>query len=539
MGGRRRAALVCALALATGSAPDTLASQSPAGQKPSATFRSGTRLISVSVVVRDDRGRPVSGLTADDFQLAEDGKTQTIAFFTEQTRVTASAPPPTAPTGTFTNRVDAVAESGVTIILFDRLNTRDTDQQQARDHVIKFLRQVNPDDRIGFYLLDGAGLSVLHDFTRDAASLLRALNRVSAPTSGALEGSETTLTLPGEEVDPKLLAMIERSEQAVRGFYMQQRAENTAAALEALGMRLAGVKGRKTIVWLSSGFPLVFSDGISLQNMSPEVMQATRALSSSDVAIYPVDARGLVSAFATAPGARNPQFTTLSTVMGNLDASQLLAEQTGGRAFAHTNDLGTAIARAIDDTSHSYVIGYYPINERWDARFRKIKVEVRNRKAVVRHRSGYFAHPGVAPTAATRRNAVLSALHSPLDATAVPFSVHAAPGPSANEITLTVRLEPGALSFRRDGDRWGGRLDVAIGQGLPDGRVFASADKTVPLSFTTQERDAVLADGLTLSQSFTVRDDAHQVRIVVRDDASDQVGSLTIPAARLRQPRDP
>lgn len=528
--------LYVAAVCAAGLTPGLLAQSSPApDQRSQPAFRSTTRLIQVTVVVRDNKGRPITGLKAGDFRLVEAGKEQPIALFSEESRpeqVSVAAP---MPRGTFTNRLGATAESGVTILLYDRLNTSSVHQQQARDHIITFLKQLDPGARIGFYLLDGDGVRVLHDVTRDASSLLAVLNRAPTATSGALDGSEATLRVEGEEIDPKLIEMVARSEMAVQGHFMKIRGQATAGALEVIGRRLAGVRGRKSVIWVSSGFPMLFFDGITLQNMSPEVRAATRALSTSDVTIYPVDARGLVGAFSSRPADKRQQFTNLSTVMEPLDSSLILAEQTGGRVYYNTNDLGNAIARAMDDTSHSYVLGYYPANERWDGRFRSIKVSTSRRGAAVRHRSGYYAHPPDRSDTASLRNAMLETLHAPLDSTGITLTARVAPGAGPDAYTIDLRLEPESITLDRKGDLWTATLDVAIGQGLPDGRVFSSADRSISLTLTDADRSRLATEGVTLTQVIALRDDAHQIRVVVRDRAGSQTGSLTIPADRIRR----
>ena len=506
------------------------ASQDP-GQKPAATFTAATRLIPVTVVVRDNRGRPITGLTAADFRVTEDGREQRIAVFSEQRRAATAAAAAALPPGTFSNRLGAASESGVTILLFDKLNTSDTHQRQAREHILQFLRTLKPNDRVGFYLLNGAGLHVLHDVTTDVSSLVAAVERAGAQTSVELDGLGAVLRDEGEEIDPDLAEFISSAEMNIRGFFQRRAVMTTAGALEAIGARLAGVRGRKSVVWVSSGFPLRFQDGPIPQNMSPEVRRATRALSSSDIAVYPVDARGLVSAFATPASSTHQRFTTLETVMRTLDGPEAVAEQTGGRVFYNTNAIGRAIERAVDDTAHVYVLGYSSSNERWDSRFRRIKVHVQGRDADVRHRSGYFAHPPEDGSAGVARDRIVDALEAPLDATGVILTAHVAPSGASH--VATVAIEPSGLTLQRTGDAWEGSLMFAIAQALPDGRQFSSADATVPIRLSTPERDRLLREGLTLSRTLTLRSDAHQIRIVVRDGPSGRIGSLSIPMNKI------
>src|SRR5262245_21496796 len=97
-------------------------SPNPADRPP--TFTTTTRLVQVSVVVHDKDGKPVAGLTADDFQLFEDGKPQVIESFTVQAAGSGPVPPQAPGGGDFSNHIQGPAGGGATVILLDRLNTR-------------------------------------------------------------------------------------------------------------------------------------------------------------------------------------------------------------------------------------------------------------------------------------------------------------------------------------------------------------------------------------------------------------------------------
>src|SRR5262249_27548586 len=156
------------------------------------TFRAATRLVEVSVVVHDGDGRPVSDLTAFDFQLLDEGQPQTIELFSTRDERTsragaassARAEPsaatrtaaPSSNDGEYTNWRDTQSTS-VTVILIDRVNTTDTDQAFVRKQIVKLLDQIQAHGRIALYLLEPSSIRVLHDFTTEPAALLRSLER--------------------------------------------------------------------------------------------------------------------------------------------------------------------------------------------------------------------------------------------------------------------------------------------------------------------------------------------------------------------------
>ena len=137
-----------------------------------------TRLVQISVIADDGNGKPVTGLTKDDFKVFDQGQEQKINFFTEQSnqnltlKASATAPAP----DTFSNRFEQKANSptSATVILLDTRNTHALDMAYARKQVGSFLSELQPQDRVALYLL-GSKLTVLHDFTQDSASIMRAL----------------------------------------------------------------------------------------------------------------------------------------------------------------------------------------------------------------------------------------------------------------------------------------------------------------------------------------------------------------------------
>ena len=140
-----------------------------------------TRAVQVSVIAQDSEGHPIPGLTQDDFTILDRGVPQKIVSFTKNAaRLTADVAPSARPVSanTFSNRVDEKTgvPPSVTVILLDALDTDFHDMASARGQVVKFLRQIHPEDRVALYELT-TKLVVLHDFTSDTATLLRGAGR--------------------------------------------------------------------------------------------------------------------------------------------------------------------------------------------------------------------------------------------------------------------------------------------------------------------------------------------------------------------------
>jgi VWFA-related protein len=511
-----------------------------AQQQDRPSFRASARVVEVSIVVTDRDGNPVTGLTAADFQAFDDDKPQKVEFFSIEGPDAAAAAltvaPPPRP-GEFSNKVaDA---SGVTIILFDQLNTPADARMRARDHVIGFLEQIRPTDHVGLYVLtaDGA-LRIIHDFSNDAASLVRAVSRLRGGISPMLAGEQD-----GAQLEAEIADMAERfgdvagtssvsgesGGKAMMKHFGQLRGMSSIDVLEAIGHHLSGVQQRKNLIWVSGGFPL----GALRLSKTKEINRATRALNDANVALYPVDARGLMPAFSGVPGKLT--FTTLSMVAGNQDILQLTAEGTGGRAFLNTNDIQGAVRRAADDARRTYVLGYYPTNDVWDGRFHRIRVKVDRPGLEVRHRKGYFAVATQAQASAQRSAALQAAVASPIDASGLGLTLRIDPveGTPA-DYRLTIHVNAGALALEPRAGESHGALDVIVAQIRADGADAGRSDHTVDIRLSGDRLQQFLRNGLKFDRTVTLNPDAGRLRIVVRDVRTGALGAIGINRQQLQ-----
>ncbi len=376
---RVKRTLVSAAFLYLGWATPANAQSVPPPPPPSAQVGSATpavkvtaRLVQVNVIVQDKNGQPVTGLTKDDFTILDQGQRQTIASMSEQlsTVTTTMATAATQSPNFFSNRYEqrtGVAPS-VSVILIDSLNMLNNGGQpsrsnmtSARAQVVKFLKQVQPRDRIALYFLSNK-IYILKEFTNDSAALLQAMDvipHLQQDQPNATPSMDFAPATPSSKMmDPGwALDGIARANEDDT----TNRVHQTAAALEAIAKHLAGVPGRKNLIWVSGSFPFLIYTKVGIVSFEPQILAAAQALSNADVAIYAIDARGLTL------GQPDPQTVNTMTV---------LADRTGGRIFRNTNDFSAAIRHAIDDSPRvSYMLSYYPNHNQWDGRFREIQSE--------------------------------------------------------------------------------------------------------------------------------------------------------------------
>jgi VWFA-related protein len=530
--------------------------------KPATSLRVTTRLVEVNVVVNDKNGKPIIGLGKDSFTLLDDKKTQRIEFLSIDANAPTKQPVTQLPPDTYTNRVaGSPAQSpNVTVILFDALNTERTDQILARRQVLKVLDQLPPESRVALYWL-GAGLYILSDFTADAAILRQALANYRGESSRQLANSQDSdprLHSPNPSVPAGLAgAMSERDafrsafDQRIANAAVKNRAGLTLAALVAIAHHIRGVRGRKNLVWVSSSFPLTLGQerfdlnwsNDTGENFQQDTARAARILTDANIAVYPVDARGILGSGENAAGvytdATPPEFAgegdehlPSRVAPANLDTMKLLAERTGGRAFYGTNDLSGAIIRALNDSRATYTLGFYPSESKWDGAFHKIKVRVAVPGAEVRARSGYFALPD-APLSAPKADHHLIAqlASSQLLATGIGLYVR------AEALTDSTLIAEAHVDLReinmqpRDG-HWIGTLQSIFLQLDNTGRILHVDDRTFHSDFDDASYQQGLQRGITDTRRVRVLPDAAQLCIVVRDANSSSMGSVYLPVAK-------
>jgi VWFA-related protein len=251
---------------------------------------------------------------------------------------------------------------------------------------------------------------VEHKLTAKASSLLR------DPTgSNSDSTSASSFASDGGLGAGAILSNLQNFEAEQDAFKTRLRMEYTLDAFNTLGRYLAAFPGRKNIIWFSGSFPLDIVPDLTLANpfmvmggdMEAQYRETTNLLTKAQVAVYPVDARGIMvdpSLDAAASGAgtaKHPEkFASDMSKFGDSQAQEhetmmAIASDTGGEAFFNTNDLASAVSKAIDAGSNFYTLTYSPSHRNADGEYRTIKVELsdaaRAKGIKLSFRNGYFA----------------------------------------------------------------------------------------------------------------------------------------------------
>lgn len=473
----------------TPSSPAATATSPKSGtQQLPAVLKVKTRLVIVDVVARNGKGEPISDLKREDFTIMEDGKAQKISAFSFQHPESSSRPiqAPILPPNTFNNLPRYQPNSAVNVLLLDALNTNLLNQAYARECMVKFLESLPRGQTMAVYLL-GNKLRLVQDFTSDPELLKKAALSMKGEPSRLLANPAGTSpsVMPIGSAAADLLASVPSLAQTLSQFENEQiatrndlRVAYTLAALNSLARTLAGYPGRKNLIWVSETFPFdILLDEVSVRSPKTErhyaddVAVTGSLLSDAQVAVYPVDARGLSNnsiysvgsdpnPMAGNPGPGRGMAASMSADSDAWMAARTtmndLAEKTGGRAFYNRNDLDNAVLESIADGSSYYTLGYYPENKEWDSKFRNIHVKVNRPGVKLHYRAGYFAvdRGALAQADPAKQDQDLDqamTLDWPI-ATGLPFQAQVMP-PSPqtqNKVVIQYRLDPHAINFESD-----------------------------------------------------------------------------------------
>ncbi|MGE0043444.1 MAG: VWA domain-containing protein, partial [Vicinamibacterales bacterium] len=395
--GSRRAALALAAAALCGSGAGPAVA---AGQQ----FRASTELVLVDVIATRADGRLARDLTADDFEIFEDGRPQVVRQFEVVNLERASERNPDPP-GVFSN---AAEPGAIFALVLDDLLLQQRHTRDLRNWATRFVEEhVRPQDYLAVARTGGdSGLLLTTDHELVAATIAQASGAPSFDVSRLTGSTDQAVPVPGGDV-PQLpdfseLGLLDQ-DPATR-----IQAEQSLATLQQMVEYLAAVPGRrKVVVFFSQG--VAFDLEALASEQSGRTLDAMRRLLAAardgNVAIYTVDPRGLQGGQEPALG---PSPVPAAADAG-LDTLRDLATATGGRSTVATNEITAAFEEMTEENRFYYLVGYEPESSA-GTRARRIEVRTRVPGVTLLHRRAYA--PASAAARAARRAPVLAPLPS-------------------------------------------------------------------------------------------------------------------------------
>ena len=548
------------------------------------SFRAGTTLVEFTVVVTGEDGRHVTDLKQEDLSIVEAGRPREVAFFHYE-----GAPPAAIrvrseplPPGIFTNRPEYAPgpPRNITAILIDSLNTRAEDQVKVLAHILAFVSSVPPDTRIAIYRT-GEQVRIIHDFTDDVEGLRKRLLRdgLAAP-----KDSQQGVAVQAMIIEPwqaavmaaTMEASLELAYQEMAGVeerstqYMEsRRVEYTMNSLEAVGNHLAGIPGRKNLIWMTSGVPMISGQTRDPwpENYVNTLRRVAQRLASQGIAMYPVEAAGVrprylnvnagvrgstrgvedsvtsgddalartaarVEARQIARGAtQSPsQMSTTPDAPRSLATMDLFADLTGGRSLRNTNDLLAGIKAAAADMRGTYSVGFYSPHET-DERWHTFNVKVQRPGAKVVHRQGYLSSAAARQTELWLADQWRAAANNPLGSATVRLDARFEL--KADTLSAILQIPAEDLSFRPLNGTTACTLEIAIAERTPEGLLGIRRELG---SFAIKEEQTKDLTAVTVrfSKQWTVDAKTSLIRVVIRDRYTARYGTLDVPISALR-----
>ena len=570
---------VCTGMLAQTSAPAS-------GSSPS--FRVTTRLVFVDVLVRDPGGKVVAGLGQNDFRVFEDGKPQSIEFFTAHGSPsaapgTAPAMPPTGPGGAFSNTgAAATAARPLTILLFDLMNTPTDDQLFARKQMLQFLFSLPSGEHMILASLT-SGLSMAQGVS-GSRTLLSAASEMLHIRNVGLDPSRTETQLDDqiaanaqaqfEGAAPTAAVHANAAEAAVN---YEVRARSTIQALGQLARILANYPGRKSLYWVAENYPLSI-DRIGVpqgpaaadletlgsptsaagthgnqsitglethfsQTSLGEMRTTLNLLATARVAVYPTSVIGLASQASSVavmggvetavPNSGDPRggFFVLNNLRSDMND---LARVTGGEAIFGTNDLAGAMLHTLNDASVYYTLAYKPADNDWNGQFRAIQIDAPRGDSLI-YRRGYFATPDASATDQGDDLARAMQPGAPEETSLRLRSGILPPLPGVLDTTFQSTIDTRDVDFSStpDGHRHATlRVQmIAFSDAAKQPQSMPQTSGFLHIDLDPDRFRSILAEGIAFRQSLALKPGRYVVLLGVSEQGGEKLGTLEMPVS--------
>ncbi len=445
----------------------------------------------------------------------------------------------------------------------DHINTPPRLAVYARAHMMRYLSALAPRTATAVYLLADQ-LYVLHDFSDDAEGLRARVEKAKLPASTARETddsraiieSEKFLEMFGDKEKQNVETMKRFASDALRTSAMadaierRDRMQRSLAQIEALGLHMTGIPGRKTLIWIGSGISMasvtatvvllstVKSTPELLESYEEDVRKVSRRLAQLGIVLYIVDANRVEAPAETRAQSPRPLpqsgrgnfelFTDTATVSSDTkSAMQAIASITGGRYF-YPGDRA-AVDKVVADLQSSYALGFYA-NEP-DGKWHKLKVQVRRPGLRVRHREGYLAESRAPQPAAWTEERWRAALSNPVASSALPLIVTGR-RTASGDVAVSVLATTTTLQFVPDGENLNATLEILIGDRTAEGpgRSTRSAmTATIPVA----QWEGARLQPTRYEATWKPAADATTLRVIVHDVNSGRYGSLDVPLSKV------
>jgi len=526
-----------ALALATLTAA---AQQEPAVT----TFRAETSLVIVDVTVKDKSGKPIEDLKQSDFTLLEDGKPQKISVFEFQRLTMDPAPPEKPPTLDDANDLPAAPVKMITtetpgqvqyhdkrlmVMFFDLGSMAIPEQLRAQESALKFLdQQITSADMVAI-MMYSASLQVLTDFTADRSQLRDIVKGLPIGEMAEFAGMADT----GDDDNEDTGAAFVADETEFNIFNTDRKLQ----AIQDAAKKLSALPEKKALIYFSSGLQKTGVENHA--QLEATILMATKA----NVAIYPIDARGLMAAppgGGAAVGASrgtgiysgSQHNSQRAGINNSQDTLVSLAADTGGKAFLDSNDLSLGLVQAQQEYRSYYVLAYYTTNAAQDGKYRRIAVKLTNTaiSAKLDHRDGYYADKVWGKfNAQDKEQKLMDALTAGDPLTEIPLALEVdyfRVTPTTYFVPVSVKIPGSVVALAQKHGGAETQFDF-LGQIQDDRKnVMGSVRDFIKVKLDAAGAEKLAHRSINYDAGFTLKPGKYRMKFLVRENQSGKMGTF-------------
>ena len=491
-------------------------------QEPVATFRSSVRAIQVDAVVTDEDGRPVRGLTEDDFEIVEKGKPQAITTFEAVDIPIESQPADLADSDVVTNEGDG----RIYLIAIDDISAVNATLTKKWLRMF-FAEHFGPNDVAAVMLLNRGSRNSGQDFTSNRRLLIAGIDRYigyneNETGEAVVPGSASPLAVPIERpaAGTQSASASARYESQVLG------SRNRMGRLKDLTEFLIKTPGRrKAMILITEAIGFDATDFIDYRGtaMNPAAQLAHEAMTAAtrgNIAVYPVHPGGASPDLLVSGPDSDVSSARLERQSATLEL-RTLAAATGGFAHVNSNNFNDAFTRLVEENSVYYMLGFNSSQDKDDGLYVPVQVRVKRPGLRVNAREGYIApfRGKDTLTRPDRRAGVENALASPVPMPGVPIRAFAVPfrgkGKTAS-IAVALEMEAEALGLQ-DGPNGSlrGSVDVRLVATDVSAKVLPQSRQLGTITIPADSRAAVEREGLHVLTKTDLQPGRYQLRVAV------------------------
>ena len=514
-------------------------------QAPSAPYKISinSNMVIVDLTVKDKNGKAIEGLTKDDVVVLEDGKPQTIAFFEPQKLTLDPEPPepppsledknalPDPPKTTISNAgKDKVQyhDKRLIALFFDFSNLQIPEQLRAQDAALKFLNeQITTSDLVAVLLFTSV-VSVRTDFTGDRTVLTDVIKGLPIGDSSENAAAADDASDNGEDTGAAFVA----DETEFNIFNTDLK----LAALEQVVRQLSTLPEKKALVYVTGGI----SKSSGLENQA-QLEASINAAVKSNVAIFPIDARGLMAdppggSASKASSRGGMSLSGYNSQRASINDSQetlaTLAADTGGKVFLDSNDLSLGLKQVQEQYASYYILGYNTSNNTMDGKFRKITVRLKEPipGAKLDYRSGYYADKlWKSFNGDDKERQLKDALMSDNPITDIPLAVEVdyfRISPTAYFVPVSVKI-PGSVIALAQKKAVGETEFDFIGNVMDERKqVQGMVRDFIHIKVPTTDAEKITSRNFHYDAGFTLSPGRYRMRFLVREGQSGRMGTF-------------